>query len=244
MANPVLFVHIAGGSAALVAGAAALSFRKGGRLHGKAGTIFFAAMLVMTSTGGVIAALRPQRGTLIVAIFTAYLVLTSWRSARRRDGDTGRFELIGFAVASLCAAAFLGAGLYAMTTPNGRLDSLPAAVHFPFAALAALAALLDLNFILRRERTGIQRVARHVWRMSTALLITAFSFFLGQQKVMPVSWHGSPLLFIPPLAVLASMIFWLLRVRLAKAYSFYAPRRRRPALEPLEAKAALSQAAE
>jgi uncharacterized membrane protein len=244
MTGPLLLVHIAGGSAALVSGAAALSFRKGGRLHGQAGTIFFTAMLVMTSTGGVIAALAPQRGTMLVAIFTAYLVLTSWRAARRRDGGTGRFELIGCVVATLCAAAFLGAGLYAMTTPTGRLDSLPAAVHFPFAALAALAASLDLNFILRRERIGIQRIARHVWRMSTAFLITAFSFFLGQQKVMPVAWHGSPLLFIPPLAVLASMIFWLLRVRFAKVYSCYAPRRRRPADKSPDFGSARIQAAE
>jgi len=226
--NPVLLVHIIGGSAALLAGGSALVFRKGGPLHGKAGTIFFAAMMVMTSSGAVVAALKPQRGTVIIAIFTFYLVLTSWHAARRRDGDTGRFERVGCAAAALCAVAFLGAGLYALTTPNGRLDSIPAAIHFPFAAVAALAAALDLNFIRRLEKTGVQRVARHVWRMCTALLITAFSFFLGQQKVMPVSWHGSPLLLIPPFAVLGSMIFWLLRVRFAKVYRHYAPKRGRP----------------
>ena len=195
--NPVLLVHIAAGGTALIAGAAGLIFLKGGRLHRKAGTLFFAAMMVMTASGGLIAASIPQRGTVIIAILTAYLVLTSWHAARRRDGETGRFELAGCVAAAMLAAAFLGAGLYATTTPNGRLDSLPAAIHFPFAAVAALAALLDLNFILRREHEGVQRIARHVWRMCAALLITAFSFFLGQQRVMPVSWQGSPLLFLP-----------------------------------------------
>jgi uncharacterized membrane protein len=232
MVLPILALHIASASAALLCGGAALAFRKGGRLHGKAGTIFFWAMLLMTTTGGTLAALKPQRGTVIIAMLTLYLVLTSWRAARRRDGVTDRLDLIGCLFAFLLAASFLAAGLYAMTTPNGRLDSLPAAIHFPFAAVAALAALLDLNFILRRDKSGIQRIARHVWRMCVALLITAFSFFLGQQRVMPISWHGSPLLFIPPLTVLGSMIFWLLRVRFATVYRHYAPRRSRPAGEP------------
>ena len=221
---PILLIHIAAGGTALVAGAAGLIFRKGGALHRKAGTVFFAAMMAMTASGGLIAASIPQRGTVIIAILTAYLVLTSRHAARRRDGETGKFELAGCVAAAVLAAAFLGAGLYAAATPNGRLDSLPAAIHFPFAAVAGLAALLDLNFILRTEKTGVQRVARHVWRMCAALLITAFSFFLGQQRVMPVSWQGSSLLFIPPFAVLGSMIFWLLRVRFAKVYRLYAPR--------------------
>jgi hypothetical protein len=107
----------------------------------------------------------------------------------------------------------LSFGLIGAGAANGRFDSLPAAVHFPFAALAALAAALDLNFILRRRLSARQRLARHLWRMCTALLIAAFSFFLGQQKVMPVAIQGSPWLFVPPLATLAAMIFWLVRVR-------------------------------
>ena len=55
------------------------------------------------------------------------------------------------------------------------------------------------------------------WR--TALLIAAFSFFLGQQKVMPVAIQGSPWLFVPPLATLAAMVFWIFRVRFAQAWS-------------------------
>ena len=54
-------VHVAFGSAALLTGAAALSVRKGGRFHAKAGTIFFAAMLVMAGTGAMVAASIGQR---------------------------------------------------------------------------------------------------------------------------------------------------------------------------------------
>jgi hypothetical protein len=49
--------------------------------------------------------------------------------------------------------------------------------------------------------------------MCVALLIAAFSFFLGQPQVFPASVRGSALLYIPEIAVLGLMIFWLVRVR-------------------------------
>ena len=215
--HPLIPIHVIAGSAALILGAVALSLRKGGRAHARVGSWFFIAMLTMAGTGTIIAFAMPERGTAVVGIITCYLVATSWLAARRRDARAGPLELAGFFVASGCAAAMLAIGLIGLREPDGKLDLLPAPVHFPFAALAALAAALDLSFILRRQLSGVQRVARHLWRMSTAFLIAVFSFFLGQQDNMPAFVQGSPLLFLPPLAVLAAMIYWIVRVRFAKA---------------------------
>ena len=211
-------VHVGFGSAALLAGAAGLAVRKGSPLHAKAGTAFFVAMLVMAGTGSVMAALKPERGTAVIGLFTAYLVITSWMTARRRSGEAGRFELYGFAVALGIAALMLAFGLMASAGPSGRLDSLPAGAHYPFAFLAALAAALDLNFILRGRLGAGQRIARHLWRMCAALLVAALSFFLGQQDEFPQAWQGAFIWFLPPLAVLAAMLFWIFRVRFAKAW--------------------------
>jgi len=229
----LMFVHILGGSVALASGGAALALRKGGRSHGRAGTFFVFGMLALTGTGAVVAALEPERGTMMIGLFTAYLVITSWTTARNRDGEAGLTERIALPVAIGCALVLLTFGLIGAASPNGRLDSLPAAVHFPFAAIAALAAIFDLNFILRGRLSRAQRIGRHLWRMCTALLIAAFSFFLGQQKVMPEFIQGSPILFVPPLAVLATMIFWIVRVRFSRAYRG----RRAPAvaIEPIPA---------
>ena len=233
--HPLLPIHVAAGGVALIAGAAALVARKGGRPHGRAGNWFFIAMLVMGSTGSIIAFAKPERGTAVIGILICYLVATSWISARSRDGRAGRFEVAGLAIALGCAAAMLTIGLLGLREANGRFDSLPAPILFPFAALAGLAAALDLNFILRREISGVQRIGRHLWRMSAALLIAAFSFFLGQQDIMPAFIRGSPVLFLPPLAVLAAMIFWIFRVRFSKAFDWALPRRRRPAAANLSA---------
>lgn len=224
--NGFTLFHVVAGSAALIAGAGALSVRKGARLHAKAGTIFFAAMLAMAGTGAAIAALGMERGTAVIGIFTCYLVATAWRSARRRDGVAGGFERAGLAVALACAAAMLGFGLIASASPTGRFDSLPAAAHYPFALLAALAAGLDLNFILRGRLARHQRIARHLWRMCAALAIAAFSFFLGQQDEFPAAWRGLPIWFVPPFAVLAAMVVGLVRVRFTAAFGRPAPSRR------------------
>ncbi|MDB5452392.1 MAG: hypothetical protein JWO33_970, partial [Caulobacteraceae bacterium] len=42
------------------------------------------------------------------------------------------------------------------------------------------------------------------------------SLFLGQQQVFPEPLRGSPILMVAALAPLAAMVFWLLRVRLAR----------------------------
>lgn len=223
--NVFTLFHVAAGSAALLAGAAALGVRKGGRLHARAGTIFLAAMLAMAGTGSVMAALKPERGSAVIGLFTCYLVATSWLTARRRTGEAGALERIGLAVALACSAAMLIFGLMASNAAGGKLDGLPAAAHFPFALVAALAAALDLNFILRGRLERRQRVARHLWRMCAALFVAAASFFLGQQDEFPAALRGLPIWFVPPFLTLAAMVFWILRVRFAAAFGRPAPNR-------------------
>ena len=224
--SALTLVHIIFGSTALLAGAGAMALRKGGRLHAKAGTIFFATMLVMALTGSVMAALKPERGTAVIGLLTSYLVLTSWWTARQRDGRAGGFERASLFFALAGAATMAVLGSMAMNSPTGRLDSLPAGAHFPFAVVMLIAAAGDLNFLLRGTLAGRQRVARHVWRMSAALFIAAASFFLGQQDEFPQALKGLPIWFVPPFATLALMVFWLIRVRFSKAWAWAVPRRR------------------
>ena len=112
-------------------------------------------------------------------------------------------------------AAAAGATLFDWLTAFGP-HPLPEPEHtvlYVFAAVAALAAASDLSVIRRGGLTGVPRIARHLWRMSTALLIAAASF-AGQPKAIPEFLRGSPITLLPAFAVLAAMIWWLVRVRL------------------------------
>ncbi len=208
----VMWVHIGSGMIALASGTIAIALRKGGAGHGRAGSGFVGAMVVLGLTAAILEPLRPVPGSPLGGILVCYFVLTAWMAARRRDGATGRFEKIACALALGGGALILWAGFAGdSTTPAGR------GPIFIFAGVCLLAGLLDLNAILRRRLTAAQRLSRHVWRMCVAFFIATGSFFLGQQDVMPEMVRGSPWLFLPAFAPFAVMAFWLVRLRFAKA---------------------------
>lgn len=222
-AATILVLHIAGGSVAMIAGTVALALRKGGRRHIVAGNIFFVAMLVMASIGAVVAPFlvtaqgNPKLFDSIAGFFTCYLVVTGWLTVRRKAGTIGRVEVAAFVFASLLAATTVLLGTRTAGNASG---------YYGLGGIIALAAALDLKVILNRGIAGPARVARHLWRMCLALFVALGSFFLGQQRVMPEVIQGSPWLSVPPLAVLAMMVFWLLKLRLAKAVARLKQKRR------------------
>ena len=226
----ILWLHIAGGTIGMASGAAALVFRKGGRLHGAAGHVFFASMLVMASIGGAVAPFlrsvqgEPKMFDSLAGWFTCYLVATSWMTVRRKAGTIGRFEPAACVFAFLLVVAATLFALQAKASAHGLFGGYPAPAYLTFATIFALAALLDLKLIIQRGISGTARICRHVWRMGLALWVAVGSFFLGQQRVMPESFQGSSLLNIPPLVVLLVVVFWLVKLRIGK---FLAERCRR-----------------
>ena len=208
----IMWVHIASGIVAVGTGTLAVAARKGGTSHASVGTWFFAAMLSLGVTASILEPFRtPTPGSPLVGIFVCYFVLTSWVTARRRDGKTGKFELVAGLVALAFAAAMIWGGVNQSSTPVGRGPVYVA------AGLSALAGLSDVKAFLRGRLTPAQRISRHLWRMCFAFFIATGSFFLGQQDVLPAAVRGSPILFVLGFAPLAVMLFWLVRLRFTKA---------------------------
>ena len=209
----ILAAHIAAGISAIPAGTVAVAARKGGRIHKLAGTAFFVAMLLLGITAAILEPFRePVPGSPIVGLFVCYFILTSWVTARRRDGSTGWFEVAACVVALGIAAATVWDGVTgASPTPAGP------GPHFVVAGFCLFAGLLDLRVVLRKTLTAGERIRRHLWRMCFAFFIATGSFFLGQQDVLPAAVRGSPMLFVLAFAPLVVMAFWLVRVRFPKA---------------------------
>ena len=77
------------------------------------------------------------------------------------------------------------------------------------------------------------RIARHLWRMCLALFFATGSLFFGQQDVLPQALRDSPiLLLILGFAPLAAMLFWLVRIRFAKAIARLKLRASAPLAQP------------
>jgi len=206
----ILIIHIAAGLAAILLGAFAVAVRKGGRAHVSTGTGFAVAMLMLGITAVILEPFRTPPGSPMAGIMVCYFVATSWMTARRRDGTAGWFEILACVAALGLGATMLWGGVTGATTPAG-----PGPV-FAIAGLCLLAGLGDLNVVLRKRLSPRQRISRHLWRMCFAFFVATGSFFLGQQKIMPVAVRGSPILFILAFAPFAVMLFWLIRLRFAK----------------------------
>src|ERR1700693_5836395 len=92
--SPILVVHICAGTLGLLSGTAAMSFRKGSPRHVLAGRIFVASMLTMAVVAVYLAIVRHQPNNIGGGILTFYLIGTAWLTARRRDGETSRFDWV------------------------------------------------------------------------------------------------------------------------------------------------------
>lgn len=229
----ILFLHVAGGTVALLSGAAALVFRKGSRAHRIAGHLFFVSMLVMAAIGAIVSPLLvspegdPRWFDSLAGTFAFYLAATGWATVRRKAGTSGGLEIGALLFASLAAAAAALLGTQAANSATGSLAGYDSSGYYIFAGLFALAAAFDLKVVLRGGIAGRPRLSRHVWRMCAGLFMAAGAFFFGQQRVMPEFIQGSPVLAIPPFATLGLMVFWLLRLRFAKLFNRLT-RKRRP----------------
>ena len=208
--------HIVAGLAAVLAGAVALTATKGGALHRKAGLVFVATMSVMALLGAGIAATKLhigfQKFNVMAGLFTTYLVVTALLTVK--PGVPRWADITGAAFAFALAAFSLGlAAVSAGTTKVWWFPLVPAIV---FGSVALLAAVGDVRMIRAGGLRGNPRLARHLWRMCVALFIAAGSFFAGQAKVFPDELRSPVLMFGPMLAVLATMTYWLVKLKRRK----------------------------
>lgn len=224
---PLIIVHITAGVIAIIAGYIAVTVKKGERLHRAFGTVFVVAMLVLAAMATYLAIsllgrLPGQAGNITAGALVPYLVGTAWVTVRRKEGTIGLFEKVAPVIALGIAAVFLTWGVQAKLSATGRFDGYPAPLYFVICGLVLFFASLDFKVILQGGISGAPRIARHLWRMCYAFFIATGSFFIGQQKVMPMWMHGAWYLYVVGLAPIAFMIFWLIRVWFTSWYKMRA----------------------
>ncbi|MEP6729620.1 MAG: hypothetical protein ABJE10_03225 [bacterium] len=219
MRTTLLAVHIMAGSLGIILGFVALYALKGATLHRRSGMLFVYAMLVMTIVGATMAAVFDKAPELNVpaALLTAYLVITGLVTVSRPEGWSHRLDVLLMCVVLAVALADFSFGVHAFTSANAKLHwvAIPSSI---FGTLALLAAIGDARVIRLGRLQGTSRLARHLWRMGVALLIATSSFFLGQMQVIPKPIRIPGLLALPVLAVLATTLYWLWRVRFRRSF--------------------------
>jgi uncharacterized membrane protein len=197
---------------------AALIYRKGSARHALAGKVFVAAMLTMASAAVYLAVLKHQRSNFGAGILTFYLILTAWLTARRRDGETSKYDWAAVVIPVALGVLTWVNGIRVLRSGATSENGVPVGMNFFMGTVMLLAAVGDVRMLVRGGVYGAKRVVRHLWRMCFGLFIATGSFFLGQQQVFPKWLRGSPALFVPALLPLVLLIFWVLRVWIGKMY--------------------------
>ncbi len=214
----LLTVHIGCGILGILSGTAALSFRKGSRRHVLAGKLFVASMLTMAAAAVYLAILKHQTPNILAGVLAFYLITTGWLTAWRGDGQTSRYDW-GVLLIPLAGGSWVGfIGLEKLFRHTPPIDGVPIGMDFFIASVMLLAAIGDINMMVRRGLCGTKRLVRHLWRMCFGLFIATGSFFLGQQQVFPAVLRGSALLIVLAFMPLALLIFWFFRVRFSNAF--------------------------
>jgi hypothetical protein len=213
----LLPIHIAAGGLAIVLGAAALLVKKGGDVHRRAGLLFVATMLVMGTTGSILAFRKsPTDANMIGGLMSIYFVGTALTTVRPPSSWTRRFNAAALALVLALASLEVVGGIKAYNSPRGFLNGVPFQMFFFLATIKTLAAIGDVRVIQNGGLRGAPRLRRHLWRMCFALFIAAGSFFSIRArvaKVLPEPFTTGPMRALPILLVFAAMFYWLWRVR-------------------------------
>ncbi len=213
-----LIVHIAAGGLGLASGYIALYSAKGAPVHRKAGMVFVCTMLTMCVAGIILAAVRGvwREVNIPAGVISAYLVITALTTVRPVVRGSRWLGFGTLLVASATGLMCLTFGLEALAN-GGQRNGIPAFPFFLFGVIGLLGSLGDVRMMRAGAYTGGRRLARHLWRMCVALFIAAMSFFIGQADEFPSALRIMPLLALPVLAILVTMVYWLWRVRIRQS---------------------------
>lgn len=230
--SPILLLHILGGTLGLVSGTAAVVFRKGSREHILAGRVFVGAMLAMSAGATYLAIVKHQTGNITGGILTFYLIMTAWLTARRRAGETSRWDWVAMLIPLTVGLLTWMAGINLLRSrQTSSQEGVPVGMMFFIGSICLLATAGDARMLLGGRVSGTKRLARHLWRMCFGLFIAAGSFFMGGNnrplrlltsvgigQHLPRGLFNLGLYLVLTIAPLVLLIFWLVRVRLAKRY--------------------------
>jgi len=208
-----------------------MTFRKGSSRHVLAGKVFVASMLTMALFAVYLAYVKHQPNNIGGGILTFYLIGTAWLTAKRRDGETSRYDWVAMLIPLAIGLLTWVNGLKVVRSGASSQDGVPVGMSFFMGSICLLAAAGDVRMLVSGGVLGTRRLARHLWRMCFGLFIASGSFFLGPANrplrlltAVGIGPHLSPALFSTGLYLvltilpLVLLIFWLVRVRFTSAY--------------------------
>lgn len=165
----LLFLHIAAGATALLAGLVPMLGHKGGPWHVRAGRIYATCMVAVALTAVGLCLLQPITLSRLfltgIAVLSFYLSFTGWRAARRRSAILPLPDQLLAIVSLLAGLLMVGTGV-----------RLQATLFTFFGGLLSLFAGLDTWRSLRPRTQAEPWLVRHFTRLGGSYISAATAF--------------------------------------------------------------------
>ncbi len=219
VAKLLLYLHIVAGFTALVTGAIALGANKGGKVHRKAGSVYFYAMLTVTFTALLISLLKSLVFLLMIAIFSGYMTWTGYRALQFRRSRKKGAVLLDWIVLTLAGlfVLWMGAEAIRLSFPVGFIFNSFALVLIVFGAIFGIFIGQDFRVFRQIETFSSSDWLRlHIGRMCGAYIATCTAFLVVNVHVQPA--------FIPwllPVAIGTPLISYFIRKYTVKKPAAY-----------------------
>lgn len=201
LCGTLLFIHIAGGFAALFSAAVAIlskSIDSAHKWHVWSGRIYFAGMATVFLTAIPMAVLRPNPFLFMIAIFSFYLTASGWRLAKNRNGTPQIIDWLVAGIMSITSIAMISFGFYWLI--GGETMGITIIV---FGVIGALFSLADTRTFRAGGLKGKDRIAAHLQRMMGATIATLTAFIVTNFTIEP-----DVVLWLAPTAIITPIIVW------------------------------------
>lgn len=201
-----LIIHIAGGSAGLIAGLINIIQNKGGKRHKLIGRVFYFSMLMAGFSSLVLSCLHPNYFLFMVGLFTLYMVGSGQRYLKHEKIETQGIDKIDWVISTIMLIVgllFAGLGIWTLVKTN-----LFGLVFLAFGSLGLLFVLQDfLNF---NKKSSIKNywLVGHLQRMTGAFIASITAFLVVNNKYFPDSIPGFVYWLLPTITLTPLIVKW------------------------------------
>lgn len=215
----LLLLHVAAGSAALLAALLAISLKKGSPKHNLTGRIYFWAMMAVAITAIPVSILRPNLMLFFVAMFSAYMAYGGWRFGRRDRYLTQRAPYIEWGML-LIGIAMVISGLVQVFSQSPMGWILVA-----FGSIGMQFAIRDIRSWGKTEDFAT-RITNHLTHMLGGTIATVTAVLV--QQVVPRLGQDNPFsvaVWLAPTIIITPLIFiWARKVKMTQSTRLFKKR--------------------
>jgi len=203
MIQNLIYIHAALGGVALLAGAVAISTKKGSRRHKKAGRIFFFSMLFSVILSLIISALPAHENSFLfaVGVFSLYLVFGGYRALRFRKSD------VNTNIDKIASWLMILIGLLMIFYPPLRFGSIHL-VLLVFGIVGISFGIRDLLLFRKKQVLKENWLRLHLGKMTGGYIAATTAFFVVNE-ILPNIWNW----FVPGILGSIYISYWTGKVK-------------------------------